>query len=154
MTGWPLSRPEVLLLWTYLRSRSSARRVGFCWAFSGVGWDACSCSSRSLWISCRISLGEENKWKTTSQQFSTKPAPWTLQEVKKYDCIQLLISMKMYIKWLGCSQPKKPSAMGEGSGCFLNKLLGFCHNGKSFFKTPQKTEIDIKGLMLDWISPF
>ena len=41
---------------TYLRSRSSASSVGFCWAFSGVGWDACSCSRRRRWISCRISL--------------------------------------------------------------------------------------------------
>lgn len=40
----------------YLRSRSSVRSVGFCWAFSGVGWEACSCSKRSRWISWRISL--------------------------------------------------------------------------------------------------
>lgn len=40
----------------YLRSRSSVRSVGFCWAFSGVGWEACSCSRRSRWISWRISL--------------------------------------------------------------------------------------------------
>lgn len=44
---------------SYLRSRSSASRVGFCCAFSGVGWEACSCSSRSLWISCKISLRRE-----------------------------------------------------------------------------------------------
>lgn len=36
--------------------------------------------------------------------------------------------------------------MREGSGCFLNKLLRFCHKGKLFFKTPQKTEVDIKQL--------
>lgn len=41
---------------TYLSKRSSASSVGFCWAFSGVGWEACSCSSRRRWISCRISL--------------------------------------------------------------------------------------------------
>lgn len=41
---------------TYLSSRSSASNVGFCWAFSGVGWEACSCSRRRRWISCRISL--------------------------------------------------------------------------------------------------
>lgn len=48
---------------SYLRSRSSASRVGFCWAFSGVGWEACSCSSRSRWISCKISLGREEEGK-------------------------------------------------------------------------------------------
>lgn len=48
---------------TYLRSRSSASSVGFCWAFSGVGWDACSCSRRRRWISCRISLDRQGGWK-------------------------------------------------------------------------------------------
>lgn len=77
MTGWPQSWPEVLLwpLWTYLRSRNSARRVGFCCAFSGVGWDACSCSSRSLWISCRISLGGENKQDYKSVIFHKTSSP-------------------------------------------------------------------------------
>lgn len=40
----------------YLRSRSSASKVGFCWPLSGGGWDASSCWMRSRWISCRISL--------------------------------------------------------------------------------------------------
>lgn len=40
----------------YLRSRSSASRVGFCWPLAGGGWDASSCWRRRRWISCRISL--------------------------------------------------------------------------------------------------
>lgn len=48
---------------SHLRSRSSASSVGFCCAFSGVGCEACSCSSRSLWISCKISLGREEEGK-------------------------------------------------------------------------------------------
>lgn len=48
---------------THLSSRSSASNVGFCWAFSGVGWEACSCSRRRRWISCRISLDRmEERW--------------------------------------------------------------------------------------------
>ena len=58
---------DALGSFSYLRSRSSASRVGFCCAFSGVGWEACSCSSRSLWISCRISLGREEEGEKPGQ---------------------------------------------------------------------------------------
>lgn len=51
-------------MFVYRSSRSSASRVGFCWAFSGVGWEACSCSRRRRWISCRISLHTHRTQKT------------------------------------------------------------------------------------------
>lgn len=56
----------------YLRSRSSVSSVGFCWAFSGVGWEACSCSKRSLWISWRISLHKsDSQWSTVHLSWSS-----------------------------------------------------------------------------------
>lgn len=37
-----------------------------------------------------------------------------------------------------------PPAVEEGSGYFLNELLGFHYKGKYWLKTPKKSEVDIK----------
>lgn len=46
LTTFRYNQGFLILSSSYRSSRSSASSVGFCWAFSGVGWEACSCSSR------------------------------------------------------------------------------------------------------------